>query len=279
MTDLRSRLARATATNDTHVDTSTSSVTLPSNSTVVPYDCIRDYLENQRLVVLSNVCSRDLHSAILYVERKLRHPVRETEEEEEEETTGPAMRRPYDCTDCCRGYYLLDAVNGNNVCSHCGFVSNRASLNVTREWIDGVRNDELAPPSKRTKHVPGVPIWMVKKNSANPRAAYEQRTREDLEHLNGYLNVNPNVLHMAHQNFLRWTDNGYSREVKMLACLYHPILRSQFLTETAVRDMVRVRANIPQVQDPTPQPTFLCRCGMRHHTKKAARYHSCRHGS
>ena len=244
---------------------------------VVPYDCIRDYLENQRLVILSHVCSRDLHSAILYVERKLRPPTRHTEEEEE--TAVPVVRRPYDCTECRKGYYLVDTANGNYVCSYCGVVPNQASLNITREWIDGVKDEDLPPPGKRAKRVPGVPDWMVKKNSANPRAAYEQRTREDLENLNGYLHVNPDVLHLAHQNFLRWTENGYSREVKMLACLYHPILRSQFLTETKVRGMVRVRANIPQVQDPTPQPTFPCRCGMMHHTKKAARYHSCRHGT
>lgn len=264
MTDLRSRLERATVKGNVASPT--------SDSTVIPYDCIRDYLEDQDLVIISRVCSRDLHSAILYIERKLCHPVQDTEE-----TVHPTVRRPYDCTECAMGYYLIDSVNGHYVCSNCGVVPNQASLNITREWIDRVRDEDLAPPSKRTKHVPGVPDWMVNKNSANPHAGYGIRAREALEHLNGYLNVNPDMLQLAHQNFLRWTENGYSREVKMLACLYHPILRSQFLTETTVRDMVRFRASIPQVQDPIPQPTFPCRCGMLHHTKKDARYHSCRH--
>ena len=270
MTDLRSRLARATTTDSTTNDADTNDA---NESMVVPYDCIRDYLEGQRVVQLSKVCSRDLHSAILYVERKLRHPaVVETED------PPPPTLVPPECVECNKGYYLVDAVNGNHVCSHCGVVPNRASLNITREWIDGVRDEDLAPRSKRSRHVPGVPEWMVKKNSANPRAAYEQRALEDLENMNGYMHVNPDVVRLAHQNFLRWTENGYSREVKMLACLFHPILRSQFLTETDVRSMVRVRSSIPQVEDPIPKPTFPCRCGMLHHTKKGARYHSCRHG-
>lgn len=268
MSDLRSRLSRATSTET--APNEQASADSQNTCMVIPYDCIRDYLEEQRVVQLSKVCSRDLHSAIVYVERRLRRGVTEP-------TPDVEVRRQYQCFECNKGYYVLDAVNGHYVCEQCGVIPNRSSVNVTREWIDGV--NDIAPPSKRAKHVSGVPDWMVKKNSANPRRVYEQRALEYLQQLNGYMNVNSDVLNLAHQNFLRWTENGYSREVKMLACLFHPILRSQFITETNVRSMVRARASIPQVDDPVPKPTFPCRCGMLHHTKKGARYHSCRHGS
>jgi hypothetical protein len=147
---------------------------------------------------------------------------------------------------------------------------------VDREWIDDVRDYHSVPYHKRVKYIPGVPKWVVDKMAYNPRCAYERETMSEMENMNGYMNLSPHLLRYAHHNFLRWTDNGYSREVKMTACMFHITLRSQFLSESDVRGMVRQRRRIPQVEDPTPQAMFPCQCGIRHHSKKEARFHSCR---
>lgn len=225
------------------------------------------------MVQLFRLSTRDLHSALLYVDRNLK-----SQPAEDETATQTPEKRPYDCTECRAGYFLLDAHNGSHVCNNCGVIPHHGSINVEREWIDDVMEDQLAPRHKRTKFIPGVPKWMVDKMSSNPRMAYERSTRSEMENMNGYMNLSPDVLHAAHCNFLRWTENGYNRDVKMAACMFHAILRTQFLSDAEVRGMVRQRRSIPQVEDPTPAPTFPCRCGMLHYSKKAARFHSCRNG-
>lgn len=253
---LRDRLQRATAP---------ASPSAPAS--VIPFDCIRDYLEEHRMVELFRLSVRDVHSALLYVER---HFAPEAEEEV------PVATRPPDCAECGKGYLRLDAHHGHYVCDTCGLVPHHGSLNVEREWIDHVRDEDLAPRHKRTRYVPGVSRWMVDRLSANPRRAYEREAFAEMENMNAYLHLSPDVLHTAYRNFLRWTENGYNRDVKMAACMFHTILRAQFLNDTDVRDMMRRRQSVPRVTDPTPAPTFPCRCGKLHYTKKAARFHSCR---
>jgi hypothetical protein len=265
MSTLRDRLTRAA------LDAVSSQ---PSQqSTVIPYDCIRDFLEDHRMVKLFRMSTRDLHSALLYVDRNLKQ-----QPAEDETPTRTPGKRPYDCTECNAGFLLLDAHNGYYVCGNCGVIPHHGSINIEREWIDDVTDDQLAPRRKRTKYIPGVPKWMVDKMSSNPRMAYERCTHSEMETMNGYLNLSSDMLHAAHRNFLRWTENGYNRDVKMAACMFHAILRNQFLSDAEVRGMVRQRKSIPQVEDPTPNPTFPCRCGMLHYSKKSARFHSCRHG-
>lgn len=239
---------------------------------VIPYDCIRDLLEEHCMVQLFGISTRDLHSALLYVDRNFNAP------SEEEASIQALPKRPYDCTECNAGYFFLDAHNGCYVCGNCGVIPHRSSINVEREWIDDVPEEQLAPRHKRTKYIPGVPKWMVDKLSTNSRMAYERSTLSEMENMNGYMNLSPDMLRAAHRNFLRWTENGYNRDVKMAACMFHTILQSQFLSGAEVREMLRQRRSIPQVEDPTPRPTFPCRCGVLHYSKKAARYHSCRHG-
>lgn len=265
MSSLRDRIARAA------VDAS-EVPQLSQQSTVIPYDCIRDYLDEHRIVQLFRLSPRDLHSALLYVDRNFR-----PSSEEEETDTSTLTKRPYDCKECNAGYFLLDAHNGHYVCGNCGVIPHHSSINVEREWIDYVSEGQLAPRHKRTKYIPGVPRWMVDKLSSNPHMAYERSTFSQMENMNGYMNLSPDMLHAAHRNFLRWTENGYKRDVKMAACMFYTIIHSQFLSDTEVRGMVRQRRSIPQVEDPTPKPTFPCRCGVLHHSKKAARFHSCRH--
>lgn len=264
MSSLRDRIARAA------VDAS-ETAQLSQQSTVIPYDCIRDYLEEHRMVQLFRLSTRDLHSALLYVDRNFKAS-------SEEKDTSTITKRPYDCKECNAGYFLLDAHNGHYVCGNCGVIPHHRSINVEREWIDDVSEEQLAPRHKRTKYIPGVPKWMVDKLSSNPRMAYERSTLSEMENMNGYMNLSPDMLHAAHRNFLRWTENGYNRDVKMAACMFYTILHSQFLSDTEVRGMVRQRRSIPQVEDPTPKPAFPCRCGVMHHSKKAARFHSCRYG-
>jgi len=228
------------------------------------------------MVQLFRMSTRDLHSALLYVDRNLK--VLSVEEGGEETPTQPLIKRAYDCTECNYGYLMLDAHNGHYVCGNCGVVPHHRTINVDREWIDDVKGEQLAPRHKRTKYIPGVPKWMVDKLSSNPRMAYERSTLSEMENMNGYMSLSPDMLHKAHRNFLRWKENGYNRDVKMAACMFHTILRSQFLSDAEVRGMVRQRRSIPQVEDPTPKPTFPCRCGLMHYSKKAARFHSCRNG-
>jgi hypothetical protein len=264
MSTLRDRLARASVGD-------AAAAPQPSR-TVIPYDCIRDFLEEHRMVQLFGMSTRDLHSALLYVDRNFKAP-----EEEAAAATSPPPRRPYDCTECNAGYFLVDEHNGHYVCEGCGAVPHYGSINVEREWVDDVTEKQLAPRHTRTRYIPGVSKWMIDKLSSNPRMAYERSTLSEMENMNGYMHLSPDRLHAAHRNFLRWTENGYSRDVKMAACMFHTILHSQFLTDAEVRGMVRKRKSIPQVEDPTPEPTFPCRCGVMHHSKKAARFHSCRH--
>mgnify|MGYP006079745313 CR=1 FL=1 len=265
MSALRNRLDRAT----TKV---VSDCSLPQSS-VIPYDCIREYLSSHRMVQLFMISTRDLHSALLYVERNFKQE--QTPRDDTYDAVSTA--RSYDCTECNAGNLCLDTHNGHYVCDNCGIVPHHGTLNVEREWIDGVTDEQLAPRHKRMRYIPGVPKWMTDKLSSNPRRAYECSTMGEMENMNGYMNLTPEMLYDAHCNFLLWTENGYNRDVKMAACMFQKILHSQFLSDADVRCMMRNRMSIPQVADPTPNPSFPCRCGVLHHSKKAARFHSCRH--
>ena len=270
MSGLRDRLKRAT-------ERATECAFTEGDAVVVPYDCIRDYLEDHSLVQLMGLSTRDLHSALLHVERINggNHDATGAPESD----SAPS-KRPYDCPECSAGYLLLHAHEGHYACENCGVIPHRGTINVEREWIDGVCASDLSVQRRRrVRGVPGVPRWMVDRCSSgtdSSRGAYERASLADMENLNGYMNLSPDLLHAAHRSFLRWMENGYTRELKMVACMFHVVLRPQFLPDAQVRDMVRKRRRVPQVEDPTPKPEFACRCGEMHHTKKEARFHACR---
>lgn len=279
MSNLQARLERATAVQVPVKDDAPS---------CVPYDCIRDYLETHQLVSFFGISSRDLHAALLHVERYTKRDL-----EEQDTPTPSPVKRPFDCTECKSGYIALDAREGIHVCCNCGVVPHHGTVNVEREWFNEVNDCDLAPQHLRTRYIPGVPKWMVDKHVSDPRSAYERAVKEDMENMNGYMNLTPDSVALAHRTFLRWTENGYSRDVKMAACMFHVTLQFQFMSNTSLRNVVNDKkmtgkqtidalckrdetVRIPQVVDPTPKPAFPCRCGVLHYTMKTARYHTCR---
>lgn len=255
MTTLNARFQRAIEDNPTPRPT----------FDIIPYDCIRDYLQSHSLVNAFNIGTRDLHSAIIYVERHLQ-PL-------PEHHNTPSSAPVPTCSECHIGYMEIDAHNGSLVCSNCGLVPTRGSINIEREWV----SEAPQPRGKRPRGIPGVPKWMSDQLMHDSRDAYNKETMDYLEHLNAYVGFTPDMLDRVHKTFLSWTDNGYCRNVKMAACMMHSVLKDQFLNEHVVREKVRKRSHIPAVHDPCPQPTFACPiCGSLHYSKKEARFH-CRY--
>jgi len=232
---------------------------------IIPYDCVREYLQSHSLVKTFNISIRDLHSAIIYVERHLQTSCSSSNNK-------PSGAVPT-CSECSSGHMEIDHHNGCMVCSNCGLVSTRGSINIEREWDSAVP----IPRGKRPRGIPGVPKWMYNQLMHDPRRAYMSETMDYLQHLNAYMGFTQDMLECVHTTFLSWTDNGYCRNVKMAACMMHVVLKTQFLDENHVREKVRKRSHLPSVQDPCPQPTFACpKCGSMHHSKKEARFH-CRY--
>ena len=105
---------------------------------MVPYDCIREYLETHPMIQSLGVSARDVHSALTV----LADTFVVTEPEP------PPSARPEKrvrCTDCSSVNVILDEHEGVNVCDDCGVVQTRRSINVVHEYVAPVAEAQLAP--------------------------------------------------------------------------------------------------------------------------------------
>lgn len=225
-------------------------------ASVLPYECVRDYLEAHPLVAHRPVDARAVHAALVALDARAQAPVQ-----------GPAPRRAADCVECGAGYVVLDAAGGQHVCSACGLVQTRRTGNVAPEYV--------AP-------APFVPRKRARDDGADALPGYlflrardpEYVALDELTELNAWVHLPDDDVRACARTFTAWEGSGHTRLAKMVACLLHPLLRAQFPSESDVRARVRQRASLPCVADPTPSPTFPCaRCGALHYSKKEARFH------
>ena len=257
---LQSRLKSAVVANVERHNVDNAS----AKRAVVPIDCIRDFLAAHPLSTLTTVES--LHSAIVRLESmKAVCEMESTQYSEHRSST-----RPHDCVECNEAYVVLDHHEGQYVCSKCGVVQSRRTLNVVPERV--MDAGECHAPGHHYR-IQGVDKWIVDRymatNQGNSHQAFDT-----MVNLNAHVSLNTDQLNDAHRTFMDWVENGYTRETKIVACMLHPLLRTQFATEGLIRTHLSKRQPLPQVKDPTPIPMFACvRCGEMQHDRKSARFH------
>lgn len=247
-----------------------------------------------------------LHSAILHLDQHLStSSIVSTEDmrkaPENDDTSGvPNQKKEETCRKggCfeCGGYVLVDEHNGYDVCSKCGLVQTRRTINITPEYNAGVDVDTLPPSHKRAKGIPGVPKWLIQSLEPPRETSY----MEELHHMNCFVNMPFDELVQCNRILCAWNGGHFASDVKVAACMLHRLLRDQFIEETDVRRRMRTlmqnvdtervegggirptwsmsRKPMPVIERVGPAPEFPCpTCGHMEHTRKGARFH-CRVG-
>ena len=231
---------------------------------ILPYDCVREYLEAHPLVHALAVSPREVHAALVHLEERC------TERSEEEEILPRGERPPSGGCAECGGYLLLDEHEGQHVCALCGVVPTRGTINVTPEY----RAPAPEPTRKRPRTVPGVPWWMLAGMRADAATTALRRAREDLEQYNLYAGHAPADLEDCARVFVTWSGAAHRRDARLVACLLHPLVRAQFLRAADVRASLRQGRALATIVDPTPAPRFPCgTCGTALHSMRDARFH------
>lgn len=268
---------------------------------MLPYSCIHDVLAAHPFVARFGMSAREVYNALVHLDAALhrRAPataVDETRVAGAREEDGATVRR---CGECAVGHLLVDEHNGCEVCSECGLVQSRASINICPEFIK--RNDGGGRPHRggRVNPATTIPFWIVRRAYASTDEVQQAAYMDDLEHMNAYVHVAPDELTRCEQTLRRWDAGHFARDVRIAAALLHVVLRDRFMTEADMRRRMRTlvqysgtetvdRATgsmvptwsfgserLPEVRDVVAAaPTFACaRCGALEHTQKGARYH------
>ena len=249
MSGLASRIARAAHTEKPVL----------SSTTVLPFDIVCDFLNDHPVVRNMGVSSREVHSALLEINRRV-----------EEAPTPPVetpIVRPFDCLQCKAGRYVVVHHDGENVCDNCGIVAGRQLMVCQYERP----SDNVHQP--KTSSIRGVPGWLVLK-MATPYESMYSGYWDRLQHYNIFTKLSHEQLQCADRRLRTWTDTGLTRDARLAASLLYPLIKDHFPATISIREHIRRHESIPVLNDPTPIPMFACgTCGVTEHTAKGARFH------
>lgn len=201
---------------------------------VLVFESVRPLLEAHPLVAETGVDLRRVHAALVRLK---------TSESLAAPEPGRTARVP-DCVVCYKGFVLLDAREGNRVCDRCGAVA-ASGVNVEPEYDAVVHSS-----------APHAPPW----NAAAP----------ELMHWNHFVGLSASQLETAAAQLRALS---HERDLAtVVAVLLHPTLAVP--KEDALRDAVRRRVAIEEVDVATEPPRFACAaCGALCHDGKSARFH------
>lgn len=264
MSGLRARLTEATRAKAPVQQTA-----------LLPFDVSREFLETHPLVVFLDVNAQSVHTAVLDLVYHNSGALAATNEQIARALAclPPPDHRSSACLHCASGTVVFEAKEGHRVCNECGTVASLRALNAQPEFVPAVRDEDLAPPHKRARHVRGVAPWISSAaGSDEPRA--EEDHWAELEHWNQFTYHPPDLLRKMNERLKQWKTHRYGKAIKLVAVLLEPLLTPQFQTHTEVRRALRQGTSLDVVRDPAPAPRFPClRCGKRQATHKAARHH------
>lgn len=214
-----------------------------------PFSIAEEYLSSSPLVLELGVAPELVHRSFLDLERRPPSVQSIT-----------SLRRCFEC----RGILEVDAREGVEVCTDCGIVQNRASLNIVPEYV--------IPADRGTKRM---------RMSSTLLSRGEQKTTSsfwrDLAHYNIFTHLSEDSLRAADARLRGWCP-PYGRNAALAASLLGPALRRLVPASASIRSTLERGSSLAPVEDALPVPRFPCaECKRPCFSRKDARWH-CRLG-
>lgn len=231
---------------------------------LLPLSTVRDYLSRHVIVCALHLNPSDVHAAVLEVHR--RYCDMQCSMEVKTQTPQRPQRMCFECHD---GYIVLDAREGQEVCSTCGIVQTTRTINVTPEY-----QTPADVSRSRTKRIKDVPKWMLNKSLSDVQGFKPSKFWSNLQHYNAYVHLGLDDLTCLDKLLCSWTGGGFSSDTRMAAALLYLPLRSKFPTDDDIRQRVRGGHTLAVVETVVPEAKHKCEtCGEMCHTGKEARFH------
>lgn len=210
---------------------------------LLPFDCVRDFLEDHPAVVLSASNPKSVHA--LMVSMISTEPTSAVEE--------PPHRNTFQCAHCKGTKYEIDEREGHIVCPHCG---------VCERWINPDNAAYFAERGHQT-HIEDVES--------------DNRLRNELQHWSDMpgtrLKRSEDELDLALAR-AELLARAPVTERCIAALLLPDILAQIDLSDVAQR--VEKGLPLPSVVPRVATTRFACiRCGVGTHTLREARHHGC----
>lgn len=239
-----------------------------------PLSIVERYLLTHPIVTGLALLPCDVHAALLDVHTRINGRL-STEGEEKRR----GNRSPRRCIECRQGYVEVDSHEGQEVCSHCGLVQTRHSINIEPEY--NAPPDVSRNKRPRQQHIPGVPVRLVQSLASSVVRDPSHRRSVlwgELEHWNAHTHLSPDQLRFLDALLKEWTGGAHSKDVRVAAALLYLPLRTKFPDELDVRNDVHSHRQLTEIRTTVPPAEFSCRtCNAKCFRKKDARFH-CRAG-
>lgn len=240
----------------------------PERGVIFLYSAIRDFLESHPLLIHLELCSFDVHGAILQVHDFVQNPV--VEEEAEKRNPQLFMNRN-NCRECC-GYLEVDHHEGTSVCVSCGLVQDLSSINVEPEFTQPPQVSQAFTFSR--PDVRGVPKWMLIRKENENEDNVQSSLWSKLEHWNQFVHLSSDDLVKMDCVLKRWHGPGVSNDLRLAGVLLYIPVSRKFINIESVRNRVRRGQSFDRISSITPDPEHAClACGKLCFTARSARYH------
>tara|TARA_B110001452_G_scaffold187767_1_gene158107 strand:- start:231 stop:1043 length:813 start_codon:yes stop_codon:yes gene_type:complete len=247
----------------------------PRGELLFPLSCVSEFLEGHSIVKAMDLSARDVHGAILEVDRRVKSGRRQDLATQADATRPAPPRAPAGCLEC-KGYVEMDVREGNRVCVDCGLVQERSSMGMALDFAEPFVETKKST-SKSRNMLAGVSAHVKEKVSGNRHRLHSPHW-EKMEHYNAYVQLQTDDLIAMDRLLAAWTEGGPPSLVRVAAVLLYLPLKKTFPEEGEVRKNVRIGANVDKVVSVVPDREFECsRCGRGAYSMKEARY-CCRVG-
>jgi hypothetical protein len=245
---------------------------------VLPYDLVYEYIKNHESLKYSGTNTRDIYNGInLFLNKTLKNeetPENEKKDKGNTENVTKDKSKELSATGFCgecKGYLLIDSVVGNYVCSSCGLLQNRNSINITPEYSKPAEVEGFNKPQK-IRGVNKTVIHIV--NASSENVSQPQNIMEDLKHFNAFFNIPQDDLKLLELKFRYQSKNtSVSYNGKILGLIFSYIFKDSMILEEDFKHKINNGITIKEISG-CPEPLFSCKnCGSMCFTMKDARYH------
>lgn len=237
----------------------------PESTPLLIYDTIHSFLTNHALVQATDVCTHDVHDALIDLHKFY--------------TLAPLLNATPvapNCTACGKGYIILDHRCGVELCDRCGVIHNTCV-----DYLPFYQHDEPLLYDARPPN--GVSKWMLALQQKNSTDEYEK----DVEHWNHYAKLPTTALEKIIHTMNAWHAHESSRKhthaVRLVAAFLYDDVSAHFADQQTLRTHVRgatmrrltgVKRTLDEATTRVPPAQFFCpQCNAGLHDRKSANWH------
>ena len=241
---------------------------------LLPYDCVRDFLEEHPLIDISDATPRGVYEAIVAILERTREATAR-DDRIDERRAAPNEVRIEPCA-LCKGYKRYDSHTGDLICSSCGACSRFTRAEDARLYD---KPDEKS--GGRPTRDDNIAQW-AKKSVEFAEGEYRRILIEkDMDSWNDYRPGGPchGADAMTRLKRLVHVPERVGPTDRVMAALLLPAVERAFDFEQ-IADAVRQGKRLPTLAYDPPQPQFACqRCGAAVFNRYEERRHPCGWGT